>query len=43
MNERLHTCKAGVLPLEPHLQSIFGLVILEMGFYEQFAWAGLEP
>jgi hypothetical protein len=29
-------------PLEPQLQSIFALVILEMGCRKLFAWAGLE-
>jgi hypothetical protein len=40
--QRLHTCKAGTLPLEPHLQSIFALVILEMGSHKVFAQTGLE-
>jgi hypothetical protein len=31
LNSELHTCKAGTLLLEPHLQSIFSLVILEIG------------
>jgi hypothetical protein len=29
--------------LEPRLQSIFGLVILDMGPLKLFAQAGLEP
>jgi hypothetical protein len=28
--------------LEPHLQSIFALVVLEMGYLELFAQAGIE-
>jgi hypothetical protein len=44
LNSGLYTCKAGALPLEPHLQSNFALVILEMGgSQELFAQAGLEP
>jgi hypothetical protein len=42
LNSGLHGCKAGVLPLESHLQSVFVLGILEMGFQELFAWAGLQ-
>jgi hypothetical protein len=38
LTSKLHTCKAGSLGLEPHLQSI-----LKMGFLELFAWDGLEP
>jgi hypothetical protein len=35
--------QAGALPLEPHLQSIFALIIfLEMGSPKLLAWAGLE-
>jgi hypothetical protein len=41
VSSRLCTCKAGALPLEPHLH--FALVILEMGAHKLFAWAGLEP
>jgi hypothetical protein len=36
-------CKVGTVPHEPHLQSIFALVILEIGSRELFAWAGLGP
>jgi hypothetical protein len=42
LNSSLRICKAGALPLEPHLQYIFALVILDMGFCELFAWAGLK-
>jgi hypothetical protein len=35
-------CKAGTLPLEPHLQSIFALVILEMESLKLVAWTDLE-
>jgi hypothetical protein len=31
LNAGLHTCKAGPLSLEAHIQGIFALVILEMG------------
>jgi hypothetical protein len=31
LNSGLQACKAGTLPLEPCLQSIFALVMLEMG------------
>jgi hypothetical protein len=31
VNLELGTCKADALLLEPHLQSIFALVVLEMG------------
>jgi hypothetical protein len=42
-NSGLCACKAGLyLPLEPYLQSIFALVILEMGYFELFAWVGLK-
>jgi hypothetical protein len=37
-----HSCKADPLLLDPHLWSIFALVILEMGSPELFAQAGLE-
>jgi cadmium resistance protein CadD (predicted permease) len=39
----LQACKIGTQTLEPHLQSIFALVILEMGSHELFAPCGLEP
>jgi hypothetical protein len=39
--ERLYTCKASALSLEPHLQSIFVVVILEIGAGELFAHADL--
>jgi hypothetical protein len=42
LNSELHTCKAGTLLLEPQLQSIFALVILEMGSHELFAQTNLE-
>jgi hypothetical protein len=42
LNLKLHTCEAGALPLEPHLQSILLCLILEMGSHELFAQAGLE-
>jgi hypothetical protein len=35
--------KAGALSLEPHLQSILALVILEIGSPELFSGAVLEP
>jgi hypothetical protein len=35
--------KAGSLQLEPDLQSIFALVILEMRYFELFAPAGHRP
>jgi hypothetical protein len=38
----LHTHKAGTLPVEPHLQSHFALVILKMGSQELFACANFE-
>jgi hypothetical protein len=31
LNSGLSACKAGTLLLEPHLQSIFAVIILEMG------------
>jgi hypothetical protein len=34
--------KAGPLLLEPYLQFIFALVILEMESHELFAWAALK-
>jgi hypothetical protein len=37
------TCQAGVLQPELHLQPIFALVILDMGFLKLFAQAGIEP
>jgi hypothetical protein len=37
-----HWGLAGTLSLEPHLQFIFVLVVLEMGFHEIFSQAGLE-
>jgi hypothetical protein len=40
LNLGLLACKAGVLLLEPHLESV--LVILEMGSFKLFAWTGLE-
>jgi hypothetical protein len=44
LNSELHTCKAGVLSLQSHLQSILPLVILEIGgSQELFAKTGLEP
>jgi hypothetical protein len=43
LNSGFHACKAGTLPFEPHLQSIFALVILEMGFLKLFTGVGLEP
>jgi hypothetical protein len=40
LNSGLPTCKASALPLEPvH----FAPVILEMGSWEPFAWAGFKP
>jgi hypothetical protein len=36
-------CKADALLLEPHLQSIFSLVIVEMGSCKIFAHVGLKP
>jgi hypothetical protein len=41
LNSGLCTCKAGAVPLEPHLQSVL-LWFLEMRSYELFAQAGLE-
>jgi hypothetical protein len=43
LNSGFHTYKAGSLMLEPHLQFIFALLILEMGSLELFVWTGLEP
>jgi hypothetical protein len=41
LNSGLCSHKAGILLLEPHLQSIFALVVLEIGSQELVAWAGL--
>jgi hypothetical protein len=38
----MNACKAGTLPLEPHLQS-FAVIILEMGVSQIFSWADLGP
>jgi hypothetical protein len=38
----LHPCKAGALLLEPHLQSIFGLIILE-NLLNYFPGLALNP
>jgi hypothetical protein len=35
--------KQVLLPLEPHIQFGFALVILEMGSLELFAWTGFRP
>jgi hypothetical protein len=40
LNLRLHTCKAGAVP-QVMLPAYFALDILEMGFCELFAMAGL--
>jgi hypothetical protein len=42
LNARLHACKAGVLPLEPHLRFISFWLFLEMVSHDLFAWAGLK-
>jgi hypothetical protein len=42
LNSGFCACKAGTLPPEPHLQSIFALVILEMGSLQLSAQTGLE-
>jgi hypothetical protein len=39
----LHTSKAGTLPVEPYLKSVFALVILEMGSCKLLAQALLKP
>jgi hypothetical protein len=38
----LYTCKVGALLLEPHLQVLFALVILQMASLKLFALASLE-
>jgi hypothetical protein len=38
----LHACTVGALPLEPHLQAVSAVVVLEMGSCKLFAWTGLE-
>jgi hypothetical protein len=39
----LHTCRADALPVEFYHSPVhFAEVILEMGAYNLFAWAGLE-
>jgi hypothetical protein len=43
LNSVVHTCRAGTLPLVPHIQSIFSLVILEMVSHKLFAETGLKP
>jgi hypothetical protein len=43
LNSVLCSCKASALTLEPHLQSIFALVILEMASCELFAQACFRP
>jgi hypothetical protein len=43
LNSGLHASRAGILPPEPHLQSIFALVILDMRSEELFTGAGLKP
>jgi hypothetical protein len=42
LNSGLYTCKTVAVPLESYLQSIFALIVLEMGSLELFAWAGLK-
>jgi hypothetical protein len=32
LNFRLHTCEAGMLPLEPRLQPFFAWIVFELGF-----------
>jgi hypothetical protein len=41
LNWGLCTCKAGILPLQPHLQSICSDYFGD-GSQELFSWAGLE-
>jgi hypothetical protein len=38
----LKALNTDALPLEPYLQSISALIILEMGPQQLFAWAGLK-
>jgi hypothetical protein len=42
LNLKLYTSKACVLTLDPYLQSIFALVILEMGLLKLFAQLALN-
>jgi hypothetical protein len=43
LNSGLCTCKAGTLPLERHLQSIFLWLFWRWGLVKLFAWAGFKP
>jgi hypothetical protein len=43
LNSGLYTCKAGALSLELHLRSILLWLFWEIGSYELFAQASLEP
>jgi hypothetical protein len=42
LNSGHHVCKAGILPLEPHLQSILLWLFWRWGSHELFACIGFE-
>jgi hypothetical protein len=42
LNSGLQACKAGALPLEPHLQFILLWSFLDTGSCKLFAWADLK-